>query len=415
MKVLIRLIKGFSTTGTKRVVQMTKKFFRKFLLRFLSKLIPTKQDIILFESYPELDGSPWMIYQEIKKRGWEKKYKLIWATDASFLAPENVVCIPFFGKMSLLQKIKKFYYIINAKTIIDSNRYVRKLSKKTFRLHTRHGGTLKKADCYSKLIGDVDYILSLSDEMAEIESQFVYKGTSVKRNHFLTMGYPNNDRLFFHDGSYKDVLFCELLKRNDYEHNKVIGWMPTFRKHKSNDRVDSLAEMPYGIPLLYKQDDFDKLNDLLQRNKILLVIKLHHAQLLDFPVIKCSNIVTIYQKAQDSPKIPMMNLLELFDALITDYSSIYHEYILLNRPIALSIDDIDSYSAGTGFSIDYFEWIKGVYLKNTTDLFHFIEDIANGVDSAKKEREAAMHRIHKYIDNKSTQRVVDFLIEKAML
>ena len=64
---------------------------------------------------------------------------------------------------------------------------------------------------------------------------------------------------------------------------------------------------------------------------------------------------------------------------------------------------------------DYFEWIKGVYLKNTADLFRFIEEVANGVDSAKKEREAAMHRIHKYVDNKSTQRVVDFIVEKVKL
>lgn len=386
---------------------------KKFLLRLIKRL-NLKRDCIIFESYPELDGSPWMIYQEMKKRGYNKKYKLVWAVDVSFVAPENVTCMPFFGKLSLQQRLKRVYCISTAKMIIDSNRYVGKLCDETFRLYTRHGGTLKKADCYSKSIGNVDCILSLSDEMAEIESKFVYNETPVKEKHFLIMGYPNNDRLFFYDDQYKKIFFNGL-KRNGFEYDKVVGWMPTFRKHKNKDRIDSIMDMPYGIPLLYKQDDFDKLNDLLRKNKVLLVVKLHHAQLLDFPVVKYSNIVTISQKSQSLSKIPMMNLLEMFDALITDYSSVYHEYILLNRPIALSIDDIDSYSAGTGFSIDYFDWIKGVYLKTATDLFHFIEDVAYGVDSAKIERESAMHRIHKYIDNKSTQRVVDFIVEKVKL
>ena len=109
------------------------------------------------------------------------------------------------------------------------------------------------------------------------------------------------------------------------------------------------------------------------------------------------------------------NLMQSFDALITDYSAAYHEYIMLNRPIALTIDDFEEYSSKTGFLFDYFEWIKGEYLKTTSDLMRFIENVANGIDTAKAEREQAMHRIHQYVDNQSTKRVVDFLVEKVKL
>ena len=109
------------------------------------------------------------------------------------------------------------------------------------------------------------------------------------------------------------------------------------------------------------------------------------------------------------------NLMQSFDAMITDYSAAYHEYILLDRPIALTIDDFNEYSSKTGFVFDYFDWIKGVYLKDSSDLIRFIKEVSDGVDSAKKERESAMHRIHKYIDNQSTTRVLDFLIKKAGL
>ena len=109
------------------------------------------------------------------------------------------------------------------------------------------------------------------------------------------------------------------------------------------------------------------------------------------------------------------NLMQSFDALITDYSAAYHEYVLLDRPIALTVDDFEEYSSTTGFLLDYFEWIKGVYLKKLPDLFKFIEDVSSNVDSAKESRCQAMHRIHKYVDNQSTKRVVDFLVEKVKI
>ena len=55
---------------------MLKKSLELFFLN-----LAKKRNIILFESFPELDGSPWMIYQELKRRDFEKKYKLVWAVD----------------------------------------------------------------------------------------------------------------------------------------------------------------------------------------------------------------------------------------------------------------------------------------------------------------------------------------------
>ncbi len=142
---------------------------------------------------------------------------------------------------------------------------------------------------------------------------------------------------------------------------------------------------------------------------------MHHAQMANFAKRSFSNIVLVDPKLKYEMNVSTANILQSFDALITDYSAAYYEYAMLDRPVALAIDDFEEYSSKTGFLFDYFEWIKGVYLKTIFDLTHFIEDVANGVDSAKAEREMAARRIHKYIDNQSTKRVVDFLVEKAKL
>ena len=48
----------------------------------------------------------------------------------------------------------------------------------------------------------------------------------------------------------------------------------------------------------------------------------------------------------------MYVLLRNADALITDYSSAYFDYMLLNRPIAFTVEDIEEYRKKRGFVFD---------------------------------------------------------------
>lgn len=393
------------------------KSFQKihFLLMYFVGLF-VKRDVILFESYPELDGSPWMIYLELKKRGLEKKYRLVWAVDASFSVPKDVDCIPFFGKMSFRQTLERKICILKAKLILDSNRALHKKNPYSIRMFMRHGGPLKKCSNYIRSLGKMDFAPTLSLDVQKID--FVdWKNVCVKKiENLVPLGFPANDRIFenvdlFQNGFYPAL--CPSCTERRFK--KVIGWLPTFRQHRSGTRVDSEIVFPFGVPLIKAKEDLFRLNAVLSEKDTLLAIQMHHAQMSNFAKEKFSNIILIDQNLKYQMGVSTANLMHSFDALITDYSAAYHEYVILNRPIALSIDDYEQYASKTGFVFDFFDWIKGVYLKDVSDLINFIDDVANGIDSAKKEREQAMHRIHKYIDNKSTQRVVDFLVENAKL
>ena len=398
-----------------KIPKWYEKITRHFFL-CIFRIFPIKRDVILFESYPELDGSPWMMYREMVNRGYGEKYKLLWAVDKSFTVRSDVRCIPFWGGLSCKQKFSRLYYTLCARLIVDSNRPIYKKNPKTIRIYTRHGGPLKKAPGYIHSCGKMDYMLSLSQDVQKIDFA-EYKNYCVKKiDDIVLLGFPTNDRLFDGVDLFKNGFYPALnssCMQNSFK--KVIGWLPTFRQHREGNRVDSEKVFPFGVPLIQTEEELCRMNQVLQENNILLVIQMHHAQMANFSKKKFSNVVLVDQNLKYKVGVSTANLMHSFDALITDYSAAYHEYVMLDRPIALSIDDYELYASKTGFMLDYFEWIKGVYLKNTTDLLHFIEEVANGVDSAKIEREAAMHRIHKYIDNKSTQRVVDFIVEKAKL
>ena len=86
-----------------------------------------------------------------------------------------------------------------------------------------------------------------------------------------------------------------------------------------------------------------------------------------------------------------MQLYELVacaDALVTDYSSIYFDYLLLDRPIGFTCDDIDAYGGSRGFVVeDPFALMPGMKLKTYADFRAFAEKAAAGDDGFAAERE----------------------------
>ena len=54
-----------------------------------------------------------------------------------------------------------------------------------------------------------------------------------------------------------------------------------------------------------------------------------------------------------------MDYLNIFDVLITDYSSIYFDYMLLERPMIFLPYDLAEYEGTVGFTIDYNKYAPG--------------------------------------------------------
>ena len=106
MKKMSPLLKRIVRHINYKIAIWYERITRNFFL-CVFHIIPMKRDVILFESYPELDGSPWMMYQEMLKRGYDGKYRLLWAVDKSFAIRDDVKCVPFWGKLSCKQKINR--------------------------------------------------------------------------------------------------------------------------------------------------------------------------------------------------------------------------------------------------------------------------------------------------------------------
>ena len=366
----------------------------------------SEKPVILFESYPDFSGSPLEIYNELVKRGYDKKYDLIWAVYSTFNEKTNYKVVKFHG----CNTPEKRNILARTKLIIDSNRYIQKPRPDCFRLHVRHGFPFKYCKGYFDSIGYVDAIITSSEEIKKLDEKIYSK---IKDKLIIT-GMPVLDRLFSKTDLYANG-FIKELTQTDTKFNKIIGWLPTFRKHRfGGPQVGKVFR--YGLPVIKSVDDYKKLNAELEKQGILLIIQMHHAQAANYEKLpKVSNISFVTEELKRKYNLTTHNLMSAFDGFITDYSAAYHEYIILNRPIALTCDDLVEYSRTEGFCCNYLEWIKGDYILDCDELIKWINDIGNGIDRSKKERELSLHKIHAHIDNHSTERVIKFLLDRKVL
>ena len=105
----------------------------------------------------------------------------------------------------------------------------------------------------------------------------------------------------------------------------------------------------------------------------------------------------------------VMELLKYVDVLITDYSSIYIDFLLLDRPIIFLPYDIDEYQQYRGFLYDYAAVTPGPKPKT---LDSFLEEMDNALkgDLAVNYNEVK-NQFHFYQDDNSSKRVFDAIIK----
>jgi CDP-glycerol glycerophosphotransferase (TagB/SpsB family) len=101
-------------------------------------------------------------------------------------------------------------------------------------------------------------------------------------------------------------------------------------------------------------------------------------------------------------------MLMLTDGMITDYSSVMFDYLLLNKPICFTVDDMDSYKLG--FVDNYEELLAGDKIMDINQLIQFILNVSEGVDPFNYKRNELNKKLNKYgMDGKNSERICKYL------
>lgn len=207
-----------------------------------------------------------------------------------------------------------------------------------------------------------------------------------------------------------DVLFSkgwkELEKITLQNYDKAVMWAPTLRDSKLYNRVDSDLEYPFGISVIYTEDEMDRLNDFLEERNMLLLIKIHPRQKCNYTDRKYSNI--LYLNGETVKKVHAYKLLTQMDAMISDYSSIVFDYMLLDRPIAWALEDMGHYQIQ--FLMDNpLDFMPGEKIYRFQDLLEFLEHVSNGEDFFRKERSVVAEKYNAPMEGKGCEKIANVL------
>ena len=366
------------------------------------------RDEIIFESHPDFSCNSYAVYEYFVAKKVNERFKLTWLVDGTVqpkLKDDNVEFLNMYPK-GLFQKIVFYVRCNRAKIVMASNRNVLpkyKGAKRQINIYLDHGSQLKsmRLPDKSRLRLSCDYLICQSEFFAP----YCVAEYSLREDQIVCTGLPRNDQLFIHHSSLSKIM------PDAADFNKIIIWVPTFRQNKRTSWVDCKHTYPMGLPVLNSLQNVDCLNDVLIRNRVLLLIKPHPAQRLDLiRKFNSSNIRFIYNEDMHEHNIQMNELLEQTDAMITDYSSIYYDYLLLHRPIGITLDDFDDYMQDKGFVFeDPLKILKGKYIYTLKDFCSFICDVSNNIDSEKESREKICGLVHTFEDGNSSQRLFDFI------
>ena len=98
----------------------------------------------------------------------------------------------------------------------------------------------------------------------------------------------------------------------------------------------------------------------------------------------------------------MYQFLTLTDALISDYSSVAVDYMLLDKPIAYLLEDFEQYKKVRGFVFeDPLEYMPGYHIYSNEELDRFLSDIHNHKDIYKEKRAHKLSVMHNQCNNYS--------------
>ena len=217
-------------------------------------------------------------------------------------------------------------------------------------------------------------------------------GTPI--NQIMETGTPRNDVFFLKE---EDPFNTNLRQR--FPNCKLVYYLPTFR---DNSAVKSMFSLP----------DYNKkeLENFLTLHNIVLVNKVHYVDSVLFKAgvnDSDSRVVNL----QDENVSDVNYMLKDADALITDYSSAYYDFLLVERPIVFAAFDLKDYLQGSReLYYEYTDAIAGPLVENWKDFYEALENL-----NTLSEYKVLLHEknkfFNKYRDNQNCARVYETIIK----
>ena len=383
------------------------KFFADYISYVISNVIPVRKNLVLFTgtSVSTYNESARYLYEYLLKN---EKISVVWITNS------KIVCdhLDHLGCPVVMHKSFNglWHYIRSGVIVFTGTSYpnlFKFVGKSTIKICLYHGMGPRSTNSVDGIMSrDPLDVLRKYHKFDYFNFTSKYTNTVVGRLQFLLpenkrviFGLPRCDHLFSKDKVEESRINKNQLRELNYaidESTKCILYSPTWRSD-----VNSIS-----FPLS-EINDFNvyTFDQWLKENNILFLISVHpHMENLeDFS--DCTNI----QYIDHNPLMDINQLLPEMDLLITDYSSIATDYMLMDRPVIYVMPDYDYYLYDFGLLEDMRDNLPGLESKNMSDLQDHIVRSLKDPHKMQSERKKYLKKYYDVDNFKSCEKISIFI------
>lgn len=348
--------------------------------------------VVFYESMSgaRMMDSPYALFKEVFDDPAFSGYHHVWSVRNSSVIPEEYKNHP---QVSFVTRNTDahIFFLNRAKYLVGNSVqpdfFVRRPEQKF--LNTWHGIAYKTlgrddnnplgaaASVYSLL--QATHVLTPCEFMTEIQlDRFSMRG--VYSGDMAEVGYPRQDLTINIDGRTERSLRMQL---NLDPNKKTVLYAPTWRGQKGGARFDAS----------HLEDDIAALSEL-DANVVFLA---HHIMLRHIKNVDFSKIIV------PPANVNTNELLGIVDLLITDYSSIFFDYMVTDRPIVHYLYDYDEYESERGLTLQLDE-LPGAVVYNTNDLKPVVTEMVQGEHVPSPEYLRAKDRFCPHDDGHASER-----------
>ncbi len=255
------------------------------------------------------------------------------------------------------------------------------------------GGAVESANTIRNFLS-ADYLLSTGAHMSEQMYETSYKLRGIFRGEILEVGYPRIDRQMLDATAWaatRERLRQAGLPIGD---RKIILYAPTWKGATFSQPVDDIDGLLEHVAALESQVDPSEYCVLLKAHQVL------HAVAAARPELRRMLVPN---------EIPTNVVLGVTELLVTDYSSIFFDYLTTGRPVVFFTPDLDEYSVNRRLYLTPDEW-PGPVCRTTGELASAVGAIVRGQGLPEQivmRYRAAQQAYCADEDGEASKRVVD--------
>ena len=227
---------------------------------------------------------------------------------------------------------------------------------------------------------------------SELDQLAVQASFRLPKKRIWATGLPRNDMLIKKENELAiDLQEESIWLQKKLKNRKMIMYMPTWRRN------------PEDSPEFNKKQ-CRKLYEMLKLNDAVFCVKRHPntpslifdgMEFLDVSEAPCREVGTLLRRA---------------DVLVTDYSSVWIDYLLLDRPVVSYCYDLEAYLNDRGLLYNYESVFPG---KLNLTFESFLSELQKAMNGEPSNKQMQVKRFfHMYVDGKNSQRVCERLLDE---